>query len=185
MSIRLTILGSGPSSGIPGLGIGWGKCDPKNPKNRRLRSSIIIQKGETRVLVDTSPDLRQQLLTQYIERLDAVIFSHAHADHIGGIDDLRGINRAMNAAIPAYADFETSCQLQERYGYVFKPLDEKASIYYKPCLTLSKFNPGDEVNIGQISIKTIDQDHGLSKSVGFRFENIAYTTDVKAFSAKS
>ena len=97
--MRITILGSGPSTGVPAIGIGWGACDPKNPKNKRLRASILIESNGKRILVDTSPDLRYQLLRADIARLDAVIYTHAHADHLHGLDDLRGINRAMNTSL--------------------------------------------------------------------------------------
>ena len=131
--MRITILGSGPSSGVPVVGLGWGNCDPINPKNRRLRSSIIIKGGDAQVLVDTSPDLREQLLKNNISRLDAVLFTHAHADHVNGIDDLRGINRAMNAPIPGYADKKTLIELKKRFSYVLEPLPENSNYYYKPC----------------------------------------------------
>ena len=94
--MKATILGCGPSSGVPTVAEGWGACDPENPRNRRLRPSILVENGATTVLVDTSPDLRQQLLRAEIRRLDAVLFTHGHADHLHGIDDLRGINKAMS-----------------------------------------------------------------------------------------
>ena len=175
---RLTILGSGPSSGVPGVGIGWGACDPANPRNRRLRQSVMVERGATRVLVDTSPDLRQQLLTHGVEALDAILFTHAHADHLHGIDDLRGVNRAMNAALPVYTDAATKAHISERFGYVLEPLREGATVYYKPVLDVSVVAPGQAFSVGELEVMPFDQDHGFSRTLGFRFGPIAYSTDV-------
>ena len=184
--MRLIILGSGPSSGVPGVGFGWGRCDPSNPKNYRLRSSVLVEHENTRILIDTSPDLRKQLLSQTTSHLDAVLFTHSHADHINGIDDLRGINRAMKSRILGYADKKTFREIKKRFGYVINPLSTNSvGYYYKPCINLMEFTSGDKLKIKGIDIQTIEQDHGFSKSVGFRFEKIAYTTDVKRLSNKA
>lgn len=106
MAVRVTILGSGGSTGVPAVGLGWGKCDPDNPKNRRTRPSILVDYDDTRILVDTSPELREQLIRHQIDRLDGVLMTHGHADHLHGIDDIRGINRTMAAPIDLYADAE-------------------------------------------------------------------------------
>ncbi len=176
--MRVTVLGSGSSSGVPGVGIGWGACDPDNPKNRRLRPSILVEKGDHALLVDTSPDLRHQLLHTGAERLDAVLFTHAHADHLHGIDDLRGINRAMNAPLDIYADAATLDTIATRFPYVLTPLPETATIYFKPTLVAHEISPGGDYEIAGMRIRTFEQDHGFSKTVGFRFDDFAYTTDV-------
>ncbi|MBC8268271.1 MAG: MBL fold metallo-hydrolase [Rhodospirillaceae bacterium] len=176
--MKVTILGCGGSSGTPAVGRGWGKCDPNNPKNSRLRPSILVENGDTCLLVDTSPDLRQQLLSADVNRLDAVLFTHYHADHLHGIDDLRQINREMNAAIDVYADADTLHVIKERFGYVLEPLAENADIYYKPTLVPHELNDGDTLNIGNIDIQVFSQDHGFCDTLGFRFGPIAYTTDV-------
>ncbi|MBM08336.1 MAG: MBL fold metallo-hydrolase [Magnetovibrio sp.] len=176
--MQITILGSGPSSGVPGIGIGWGNCDPKHKKNKRLRPSILIKSNDTTILIDTSPDLRHQLLHSDIHRLDAVMYTHAHADHLHGIDDLRGINRAMNAPLDIYANAETLALIAQRFPYTLTPLNKKAKVYYKPVLTPHEIIPGCNFSIANIEIQAFDQDHGFSSTLGFRFGNLAYTTDL-------
>lgn len=176
--VKATILGCGPSGGVPTIADGWGACDPKNPKNRRLRPSILVEEGDTRVLVDTSPDLRQQLLNAGVRRLDAVLYTHAHADHLHGVDDLRGINRAMQAALPVYADAATEAILKQRFEYVTTPLADGVELYYKPVLDLRRIAPGDCFTVGGMEIVAYDQDHGYSRTIGYRFGPLAYSTDL-------
>ena len=180
--MQITILGSGPSSGIPAIGIGWGACDPKNPRNKRLRASILIESNGKRILVDTSPDLRYQLLRTDIVHLDAVIYTHAHADHLHGLDDLRGINRAMNTSLDIYANAETLSVIAQRFAYALSPLHKDAQIYYKPVLNPHEIIPGENYDIVGLKVKVFEQDHGFSKTIGFRFDNLAYTTDLVALS---
>lgn len=183
MGLRTIILGSGGSTGVPGVGLGWGACDPKNPKNRRTRPSIFVENEDTRLLVDTSPDLREQLIRHDIDRVDGILMTHAHADHLHGIDDIRGINRAMGAPIDLYADSITRNDIKNRFGYVLEPLDampeDTPPFYYKPVLTPHIIAPGIDLKIGSIPIQVMDQYHGRSKTLGFRFGDLAYNTDVK------
>ncbi|MDP7241886.1 MAG: MBL fold metallo-hydrolase [Rhodospirillales bacterium] len=176
--MRVTILGSGSATGTPAVGRGWGQCDPDNPRNRRLRPSILVEDGPTAILVDTSPDLRQQLLNADVSRLDALLYTHYHADHVHGIDDLRPINRAMEAPLDVYADAETMAVVRERFGYVFEPLAEGAETYYKPTLVPRDLEIGKTIAIGGIEIIPFEQDHGFCTSIGFRFGPIAYSTDL-------
>lgn len=176
--MHITVLGCGHSGGTPMVGVGWGVCDPNNPKNRRLRPSILVEDGETVILVDTSPDLRAQLIAADVDRLDAIIYTHAHADHLHGIDDLRAINRAMNAPLDAYCDAPTARDIRERFGYVTTPLSAGAKWYYKPCLNLHEIAPGDEFTVGGVTVKVFDQDHGYMRTLGLRFGDFAYSTDV-------
>ena len=176
--MKVTILGCGGSTGIPIVGKGWGKCDPKNPKNRRLRPSILVETQATTVLVDTSPDLRQQLLNADVDHLDGVLYTHYHADHLHGIDDLRAVNRAMNAPIDMYANAETLEHIGQRFGYVLEPLADGADFYYKPTLTAHRITPGDRIVVGNMDISTFEQDHGICQTIGFRFGAVAYSTDV-------
>ena len=181
--MKVTILGSGGSTGVPGVGLGWGKCDPHNPKNRRTRPSILVEDDQTTVLVDTSPDLREQLLRHEIEHLDGVLLTHTHADHVHGIDDIRGINRAMKAPIDLY-DHQTSMDdVEARFGYVLDPMPPKPDgtppSYFRPVLTPHVIAPDHTFSIGSIPIQAMDQDHGFSRTLGFRFGDIAYSTDVK------
>ncbi len=175
--MRVTILGCGPSWGVPRIGNDWGACDPGNPKNRRRRVSILVEDRSTTILVDTSPDLRAQLLDAGVRRLDAVLFTHAHADHLHGIDDLRGVNHAMKAAIPVYATAETLADIERRFAYVFVPLRSgREGHYYKPVLERRTIDGAFDV--GRIHVVPFVQDHGFSKTLGFRFGGFAYSTDV-------
>ena len=153
--MKLTILGSGPSSGIPTVHDGWGDCDPENPRNRRLRSSVLVENANSMVLVDTSPDLRQQLLRAEIRRLDAVLFTHGHADHLHGIDDLRGINKAMNAALTVYCDAETRKTIENRFSYTLTPLKPEVDFYYKPVLDINEISAGDLQSLALPAVRTL------------------------------
>lgn len=180
--MKLTFLGTGGSSGTPAVDRGWSGCDPANPKNRRLRPSVLVEQGDTAILVDTSPDLRQQLLTADVKRLDAVLFTHYHADHLHGIDDLRPINRALNAPLDVFADADTLENIRDRFGYVLEPLADGADVYYKPTLTPHTVHDRDAFTVsgpgGDIDVQAFVQDHGYCNSLGFRFGPIAYSTDV-------
>ena len=122
--MRITLLGCGASTGVPAIGPDWGRCDPGDPRNRRRRVSVLVECGGTVILVDTSPDMREQLLDAGVARLDAVVITHAHADHLHGIDDLRSVNRLMQRAIPLYAVAATLAEIDRRFGYAFEPLSE-------------------------------------------------------------
>ncbi len=176
--MRVTVLGSGGATGTPSVDWGWGRCDPDNPRNRRLRPSILVEEGEGAVLVDVSPDLREQLLAAGARRLDGVLITHWHADHLHGIDDLRSINRAMEAPLDLYADAETMEVIRSRFGYVFEPQAPDATIYYKPMLVPRELEDGDTLTVGGIDIEAFGQDHGYCSTLGFRFGDFAYTTDL-------
>lgn len=178
--MQITVLGCGSSTGTPSIEAGWGKCDPSNPKNRRTRPSILVQDNGKTVLVDTSPDLRQQFLRHEIKHLDAVVYTHAHADHLHGIDDLRGINRLMNASIPAYADAVTLKSIADRFGYVLEPLAAEATMFYKSTLVPHEFGHGDTFEAGGLTVTAIEQDHAYVDTYGLRFGDFAYSTDLIA-----
>jgi phosphoribosyl 1,2-cyclic phosphate phosphodiesterase len=173
--MKVTVLGCGGSGGVPLIGDYWGACNPNNPKNRRLRVSILVEEGDTTILVDTSPDLRQQALAVGLKRLDAVLFTHAHADHLNGIDDLRPVNRMIDRALDVYGTPETIAEIRERFGYVFAPIHPGVG-FYKPVLTPHEFT--GPFRIGDIPVVPFEQDHGFGKTTGFRIGNIAYSTDV-------
>ena len=176
--MKVTILGCGSSSGTPCIEAGWGDCDPQNPKNRRMRPSIMVETAGKRLLVDTAPDLREQLLRAEVTHLDGVILTHGHADHLHGIDDIRSVNRRMGAAIDLWADAETLRTVAERFAYVVAPLREGATAYYKPTLVPHTFVPGTPFAVAGIGAVAFEQDHGYSRTQGLRFGPLAYTTDL-------
>lgn len=175
--MKITVLGCGPSWGVPPIGDDWGACDPANPKNRRRRASILVEERGKTILVDTSPDMRAQLLDAGVKRLDAVLFTHAHADHLHGIDDLRSVNQMMQAEIPIYATRQTLDDIERRFGYVFAPVKPGLEgFYYRPRLRPVAIS-GPFAVVG-IDIVPFVQNHGFSETTGFRFGRFAYSTDV-------
>ncbi len=173
--MKVTILGCGASTGVPAIGPDWGRCDPCDPRNRRRRASVLVEIGPVSILIDTSPDLREQLIDARVGRLDAVIMTHAHADHLHGIDDLRALNRLMGQEIPLWADGRTLAEIRRRFGYVFDPPSEPGR-FYKPCLVAHEIS--GPFAIDGIAIAPFAQDHGFSTTLGFRIGPMAYSTDV-------
>ncbi|MBF9235398.1 MBL fold metallo-hydrolase [Microvirga alba] len=190
MTLRLTILGCGSSGGVPRVGVGWGACDPSNPKNRRRRCSVLVERmsgnATTGVLIDTSPDLREQLLDAAVTRLDAVLFTHEHADHTHGIDDLRPLAIAMRRKIPIYADRLTSELLMMRFGYCF---ETPAGSGYPPILEAHRLDHDVPTVIsgpgGSVQAVPFRMLHGDIEAFGFRFGNLAYAPDVSEVLAAS
>jgi phosphoribosyl 1,2-cyclic phosphate phosphodiesterase len=173
--MKVTVLGCGASTGVPAIGPGWGLCDPTDARNRRRRVSALVEIGDVVILIDTSPDLREQLIDANVSRLDAVVVTHAHADHLHGIDDLRSVNRLMRQAIPLYANANTLAEIDQRFGYVFKPVTEPGR-YYKP--TLEPHEIRGPFEIAGIPVIPFLQDHGFSTTLGLRIGDFAYSTDV-------
>jgi phosphoribosyl 1,2-cyclic phosphate phosphodiesterase len=173
--VKVRILGSGTSSGVPRIGNDWGACDPGEPRNRRTRASILVEHDGTRILVDTGPDMREQLLAADVGVVDAVIWTHAHADHVFGIDDLRQIYHARGAPVPGYARPDTAALLRQQFAYVFEGAGG-----YPPTVDLRVL--GDDVLIDDIRVRIVDQPHGSITSAGLRFEAggvvIGYATDI-------
>ncbi|MEN3791714.1 MBL fold metallo-hydrolase [Fulvimarina sp. MAC3] len=181
--LRLTILGCSSSPGVPRVSGDWGNCDPRNPKNRRTRTAALIERvshlGITRVAIDCGPDFRQQMLAAEVDRLDAIILTHAHADHIHGIDDMRVYAQIQGNRIPVYGDAETLTRVQDAFGYIFKTPRGSA---YPPIGETRVIEPGRAFEIdgpgGALSILPLLQIHGPITSLAFRFGAIAYCTDV-------
>lgn len=182
---RITILGCGSSGGVPRVGSGWGACDPSEPRNRRRRCSILVERhgagGTTSVLVDTSPDLRDQLLGADVKRLDGVLYTHDHADHTHGIDDLRPLAIAMRRVVPLYMDEATSALLTTRFSYCFV---SPPGSDYPPIAREHRIVPGHDVTVegpgGSVTGHPFALQHGKQPSLGFRFGDIAYTPDLNA-----
>lgn len=184
--LRVTILGCGSSPGTPRITGDWGACDPSNPRNRRLRASALVQRispsGETNVLIDCGPDLREQVIASRIRHLDAVLITHPHADHIHGIDDLRGFALDMRRVIPVHTDDATYERLYEGFRYCFErapgssydPIVKRLSIFAGKAFTLD--GPG-----GRVDVMPFEQQHGRIHSLGFRFGAFAYCSDVSDF----
>ena len=180
--MKITILGCGTSSGVPALGCDCAVCRSVDPKNHRRRVSILIEQGDTRLLVDTSPDLRAQLLDANVRHLDGVLYTHAHADHLHGLDDLRAVNFNMDRAIDVWASQATLKIIEQRFGYAFQPI---GSWWSRPSLNAHVFNHGTVTEIGGISILPFDQIHGRVITSGLRFGDAAYSTDVKEMSDRT
>lgn len=183
MKLTATILGCGSSGGVPRLGFGWGACDPGEPKNRRSRCALLVEhvslQGRTRLLVDTGPDMRAQLLAADVGAIDGVFYTHDHADHTHGIDELRVLSLHAGKRIDAYADALTADILTHRFGYCFQT--PKGS-QYPPILNLHRLSPGESVEIrgagGTISTLPFRQCHGDIDALGFRWGSLAYSSDV-------
>jgi len=177
--MKVRILGCGTSGGVPRIDGLWGACDPANPKNRRRRVSVLVSDGTTNVLIDTSPDVREQLLDAKVDHLDGVFWTHDHADHTHGIDDLRGVFHAMNRRLDGYANASTATVLRHRFDYVFDGQDG-----YPPTIDLHVLD-GKAVDVGPLVIQPFDQMHGPIISLGFRIGGFAYSTDLSAIPPQS
>ena len=181
-NIKITVLGTGTSVGIPALGkLGWGNCDPSNPKNKRQRCSILIQDENTTILVDAGPDIKNQLIEHNIRKLDAVFITHQHSDHISGLDELRPFYFYNREKIKIYTNAETSKFLLTRFNYLFEKSISSQS-YFNPPLELKHIEYFEELNINDINIKSIKQNHGVIDTLGFIFnDKFGYCTDVVDF----
>lgn len=178
--ITITILGCGSSAGVPLIGCDCAVCRSDNPYNKRLRTSIMIETQGKRLLVDTSPDLRQQALRAGFKTIDAVLYTHAHADHTHGIDDVRSFNFHGNKAIPIYGDQATIEELQQRFDYAFLPPSPHG--WFRACLTAHQIVPFMPFDVEGITVTPFPQEHGRVNSMGFRIGDMAYSTDVKVIS---
>jgi phosphoribosyl 1,2-cyclic phosphate phosphodiesterase len=186
MSLKVTILGSGSSGGVPRIGNDWGACDPLNPKNRRTRCALLVEKMQsdasrpTRVMIDTSPDMREQLLRAGVSELDAVLYTHDHADQTHGIDDLRVVAFATRQRVPVYMDEDTSRLLTHRFSYCFTAPEGSP---YPAILEERRLPPpGSALTIdgpaGALEFVPLLQMHGRTHSLGFRAGAFAYSNDV-------
>jgi phosphoribosyl 1,2-cyclic phosphate phosphodiesterase len=187
--LRFTVLGCGASPGVPRIGGDWGACDPAEPRNRRRRCSLLVQRVSddgrvTQVLVDASPDLREQSIDAGLATIDGVLITHPHADHIHGIDDLRGFVLNMRRRVDIWADAHTTARLMEGFGYCFAtpPGSE-----YPPILNAHPITPGEPLSIGgpggSVTVLPVRQIHGRIASLGFRIGGLAYSPDLSGLDA--
>jgi phosphoribosyl 1,2-cyclic phosphate phosphodiesterase len=183
MTLSLTILGCGSSAGVPRPALGWGACDPKNPKNRRRRCSLLAERtsdhGVTRILIDTSPDLREQLIDTNVDHLDAVFMTHEHADQTHGIDDLRSVVLHQRRRIPVYMNRSTADHILLRFSYCFV---SPPGSDYPPILDSHAIEGGESRNIegkgGPLALSAFILRHGNIPALGYRIGDAAYTPDV-------
>jgi phosphoribosyl 1,2-cyclic phosphate phosphodiesterase len=183
MSTRFTLLGTASSAGVPRIGPVWGNCDPTNPRNRRRRCALLVERrrgsGSTTVLVDTPPDLREQLLDAGVATLDGVLFTHDHADHTHGIDDLRGVFFNTKRRVQVWADAATRRTLETRFEYCFR---QRPGSSYPAILEAHDITPPEPVRIegrgGTVEAVPVLHEHGEMPSLGFRFGNVLYSPDI-------
>jgi phosphoribosyl 1,2-cyclic phosphate phosphodiesterase len=172
--VKVRILGCGTSTGVPKIGNEWGQCDPDEPRNARLRTSILVESADQRMLVDCGPDLRQQLLGAGIGRLNGVIVTHAHGDHCHGIDELRPVSAAIGSPVALHARADVLGELKLRFGYAFEQSD-----FYRPIVAGREI--GHEVSFGEAVTRFVDQPHGGPTSLGMRFDegdfSVGYAVD--------
>ena len=177
--LKITVLGCGNSTGVPAIGNFWGQCDPNEPKNRRTRSSILVQSDETTLIIDTGPDFRQQLNRENVSNVDAVLYTHQHSDHVIGMDELRVLKfRNQKEFIPVYGNIETISELESRFYYLFKGGNHAL---YPPMVQsniIQKDTYGTTQSIDGIDFIPFEQDHGSCMSTGYRFGDFAYSVDI-------
>jgi phosphoribosyl 1,2-cyclic phosphate phosphodiesterase len=172
--LNVRILGCGTSTGVPKIGNEWGQCDPAEPRNRRLRTSILVESAGERMLVDCGPDLRQQLLDADVNQLHGVVVTHTHGDHCHGIDELRPVAQAIGGPVPLHGRADVLDELKQRFGYAFEQ-----SEFYRPIVEARVL--GEELKFGSATVRFVDQPHGATKSLGMRFDeeerSVAYAVD--------
>lgn len=172
--MRVTVLGSGTSAGVPMIGCRCAVCTSTDPRNRRRRCAILVEAGRTRLLIDTPPELREQCVDAGVGPIDAVLYTHAHADHVNGIDDLRSFNQLVGRAIDAYADASVLAKIRARFDYAFHPPDPRKG-FWRP--SLNAIGVDGPFRVGGLEVVPIEQIHGGGTSFGFRIGPFAYSTD--------
>lgn len=177
--MRLVFLGTGTSFGVPQIGCACRTCTSSDPRDRRTRSAVLLEAGGRRVLIDTPPELRLQLVAAGVDRLDAVLFTHAHADHVHGIDDLRALSVRQKTSLPAYGPAGTLAELAARFPYIFDPAVLAPAGTSKPEVAVHPLEPGRAAAIAGLPVLPLELPHGDQCVFGYRVGPVAYLTDAK------
>ena len=175
----MVFLGTGTSFGIPQVGCRCPTCTSGDPRDRRSRCAVVIESGDRRLLIDTPPELRLQLLGAGVDRVDAVLFTHGHADHVHGIDDLRALSVRAGGALAAYGSADTMAELVAKFPYIFDRDQLPPPGTRVPELTAHVLTPGEECEIGGLPVRALEFPHGAQRVLGYRVGSVAYVTDVK------
>jgi phosphoribosyl 1,2-cyclic phosphate phosphodiesterase len=182
--MRLTFLGTGTSFGVPQIGCDCAVCRSTDPRDKRTRSGAVLEAGGSTILIDTPPELRLQLITAGFSRIDAVVYTHEHADHINGIDDLRVFSVRRHEPLPLYGPAETLQRLRASFNYIFDDAVRPFEGTSKPMLRLHVAEPGRMIDVAGVPVLPLAFEHGHLRVFGYRFGNFAYITDVKAIGAQ-
>jgi phosphoribosyl 1,2-cyclic phosphate phosphodiesterase len=177
--VRLILLGTGTSFGVPQIGCRCPTCTSADPRDRRTRTAALIETQGKRLLIDTPPELRLQLVAAGVDHIDAVLFTHAHADHVHGIDDLRALSVRQGAMLPAYGSRSTMAELAAKFPYIFDPSIVVHAMTSKPELAAHVLEPGTPASIGGVPVLPLSLPHGDHEVFGYRIGPVAYLTDVK------
>lgn len=184
---KIIILGSGAAPGVPSIACGWGACNPYNPKNRRRRTTIYLEFGKTQLLIDTSPDLHDELLDAQICRLDGVLYTHCHADHLHGIDDLRELNRISRQSIDIYGNGQTCSFIRQRFSYLVSERSHPNNPIFRPSLIINELEMGEKFKINDVEITPIALEGHAVETTGYIFNDgeVVYIADCKEIPEKS
>ncbi len=177
MQTELIILGCGDSAGTPRIGNAWGNCDPHEPKNIRTRPSVCVRNETTTIVIDTGPDFKQQINRENIQTVDAILYTHAHSDHVNGMDDIKPFCDRAKKRMPIYLMDETLAEMKQRFIYLFEQQSKFYPVVVDPFLWTEE-HMGKAKQIGDIDCIPFVQDHGMSKTLGYRFGNVGYSTDL-------
>ena len=181
--MKVTLLGCGTSVGVPAIGrAGWGACDPEDARNRRQRCAVLVQSDTTNVLVDAGPDIRNQLLPLGLQKIDALLITHTHSDHVAGLDDLRAFYWPDRVELPVHTTEQHAADIRARFPYLFEKNPSSPS-YFVPPMRIEPVETGTRIRVGDLAIDIFHQDHGNTSSLGFMFNGkFAYSTDVVGLS---
>lgn len=179
LGLKATLMGCGSSHGVPSAGGFWGKCDPNEPRNERLRAALHVESKNTHIVVDAGHDIRQQLNRAQLKRVDGLLLTHSHSDHINGLDDFRAIERSMGKLIDVYSNLETIAEVERLWPHLFRG---SADGTYPATMNRHIIEPYKPFTIGDVTVEAVEQDHGSIMSMGYRFGSFAYCVDLAGLS---